>query len=117
MLVYKIVSLQNGKFFSPVMSGKAKLEYIIGHEVEVPEWLSDAGLFPFVYHNLDLAVSFLQNDEVILECEASEQVPLPYPHSWLRLERGLLGERKIDPKKYFGSEVFSYKTIIPIRRV
>jgi hypothetical protein len=125
MLVYKIVLQVDNKFFSPVMRGKARLEYVIGKPVEVPEWLRDANLYPFVFHDLKFALLFKKRGlllgltrEVILECQASNQVPLPIPHLWWHLEYGSLERRTyISPEAYFGTDTFSYKTIIPQRRI
>ena len=99
------------------MKGEARLEYVIGKPVEVPEWLRDANLYPFVFHDLKFALLFKKRGEVILECQASNQVPLPIPHFWSRLEYGSLKRTYMSPEAYFGTNIFSYKTIIPQRRI
>jgi len=58
MKVYKVMKRREGRLFSAVVEGRAKVEYKEGTWISPPDWLKNRGYFLTAFESLDSALRF-----------------------------------------------------------
>lgn len=81
MKAYKVVIRSpDGRLWSAVASGKARIQYLPGQWVEAPQWLGEKGYHLFVFEELSAALKWLElfaSAAEAWEAEAEDVLPLP----------------------------------------
>ena len=88
MKVYKVVSIENGKFCSAIADGAACVEYKPDKWAETPKWLAEKGYYLTAFRDLESARNFVFGDTEIWKAEAEgiiEELPPLLTFSKLRL--------------------------------
>lgn len=79
---YKVVRVEDSKYFSCTVNGVASVEYAIDKVSHAPDHLARHNYHILVFNRLVDAVNFIStrigwNNAAVLECECTEKVELP----------------------------------------
>lgn len=84
MTVYKLVSVENKKLYSPFAPKFARVRYIVGKETHPRPWLANYGIFAFSSLQLGRRVHNIYSNLHLYEAEAELLIQIPHPLDFWR---------------------------------